>query len=281
MNRPAQYHQHNEVQRYIADKVWSKYSKWLQWRHDGQDTLLDVGTGTGNVLMEIVKPRIAKTYRKIVGTDVAPEVIEFAQNYYRSPKKCEFRVLNICTEQPLPHDLLGQFDHVTSFNCLHWLKNQEQALRNIYDLIRPEGGDCLLSFAPYVPIMDIYESLRDSATWAPYLGHTDYFNGPLQRIEEFALVKLLQDIGFYNVHVQFNYDVYNYDSPQEFSDQMAASSLFLKHVPASMHEKLMVDFLEVARRLGCRASSACGTKCKFSLNFTNAVVYAKKLPQRR
>lgn len=77
----------------------------------------------------------------------------------------------------------------------------------------------MLSFAPYVPIMDIYESLRDSATWAPYLGHTDYFNGPLQRIEEFALVKLLQDIGFYNVHVQFNYDVYNYESPQEFSGE--------------------------------------------------------------
>ncbi|XP_061395313.1 juvenile hormone acid O-methyltransferase-like, partial [Musca vetustissima] len=155
-----------------------------------------------------------------------------------------------------------------------------QALRNIYDLIRPEGGDCLLSFAPYIPTVDIYEALKDSSTWAPYLGHTNYFNGPLQRIEEFALVKLLQDIGFYNVHVQMTYDVYIYETPQEFSDHMAASSFFLKHIPPSMHEKLMVDFLEVARRLGCRASSACGRKCKFSFNFTNAVVYAKKMPQR-
>lgn len=92
-----------------------------------------------------------------------------------------------------------------------------QAFRNIYDLLKPEGGDCLLSFQPYMPIFDIYEALKDTSTWSPYLGHIDYFTGPLQRIEEDELLCMVQNAGFYNIHIEYTYEVQNYESAQEFT----------------------------------------------------------------
>ncbi|XP_013113385.2 juvenile hormone acid O-methyltransferase [Stomoxys calcitrans] len=279
MHRPVLYHQHNAIQKSIAEKVISKYAKWMQWRNDGLDSLIDVGTGTGNVLMEIVKPHISKAYRRVVGIDMASDAIAFAKTYYKSQRKVEFKILDIGTENELPADLIGQFDHVTSFNCLHWINNQIQALKNIYQLIRPEGGDFLLCFQPYLPFFDIYEVLQNTSTWSPYIGHIDYFGGPLQRIEEDELSNLLEEIGFDNVEIEYSFGVHTYQSEKEFKEHMAASCMFLKHIPPQLHSTIMKDFVDIAQRLGCRASSPSGNKCKYSLNFTNAVVYAKKLPQ--
>lgn len=125
MNRPALYHQFNDLQKSISEKVLEKFARKIQWRYDGQDTLIDIGTATGSVLMELVKPLMPKTFRHIVGVDIAADAIAFAENYYKSPKKCEFRLMDIGMDTPLPDDLKGQFDHVTSFNCLQWVHNQE------------------------------------------------------------------------------------------------------------------------------------------------------------
>ncbi|XP_075150095.1 juvenile hormone acid O-methyltransferase-like [Haematobia irritans] len=280
MHRPVLYHQNNAIQKSITEKVFEQYGHRIQWRFNGMDSLIDVGTGTGNVLVEIIKPHMPKAYRRLVGIDVASDAIAFAKAYYRSQKKCEFQTLDIGMTEELPEDLKGKFDHVTSFNCLHWVQNQVQALKNIKDLLKPEGGDCLLCFQPYMPFFDIYDALQDSSTWSPYIGHINYFAGPLQRIEKNELLKLMEDIGFYNVEIEYSYEMYTYQSEKEFKDHMAASCMFLKHIPPALHAKVMEDFVDVARRLGCRASSPSGNVCKYLLNFTNAIVYARKVSDR-
>lgn len=125
MNHPCMYQKGNKLQRHDAEQIIKEYSHRLQWRFDGRDTLLDIGTGPGDVLIDFIYAIMPKQFGRIVGSDVSPKMIDYAQDVYKSYGKCEFKVLDIGTEKDLPNDMREQFDHVTSFYCLHWIQNQK------------------------------------------------------------------------------------------------------------------------------------------------------------
>lgn len=124
MNQACLYHRANEVQRHDAEEIIEEYSDIIEWRYDGSDTLLDVGSGSGDVLMDFIYPSMPKTFDRVVGSDISVKMVRFAQNCYRSYPQCAFKLLDIATDGDLPQDLQGAFDHVTSFYCLHWIQNQ-------------------------------------------------------------------------------------------------------------------------------------------------------------
>lgn len=124
MNQACLYQRANEVQRYDAEEILQEYAEKFEWRHDGLDCLLDVGTGSGDVLMDFIYPIMPKQFQSVVGSDVSRKMMQFAEKCYSREKQCSFRVLDIATKDKLPEDMVGRFDHVTSFYCLHWIQNQ-------------------------------------------------------------------------------------------------------------------------------------------------------------
>ena len=69
------------------------------------------------------------------------------------------------------HDRLRhEFDLVVSFNALHWVPEQDEALRSIRATLRP-GSRAIMRFVPAgerKSLEDVIEEVRESAGWAIY-----------------------------------------------------------------------------------------------------------------
>ncbi|XP_073822305.1 juvenile hormone acid methyltransferase [Musca autumnalis] len=279
MNQACLYHRANAVQRYDAEQIIQEYAEKFEWRHDGLDCLLDVGTGSGDVLMDFIYPIMPKQFSRVVGSDISRKMVQFARTCYSSEKQCSFRVLDIGTKENLPEDLVGSFDHVTSFYCLHWIQNQRQALQNIYNLLRPQGGDCLLVFLAANPTFDIYKTLSKSAKWSAYMKDVNRFISPLHHSNDPKLefTQMLEDAGFTNLEVDLREKVYVYEGLEILKDNIKAVCPFLDRIPVSRHNEFLDDFIDIVTELDLRQSNdASGEMDKFNSPYKLIVAYAKK-----
>ncbi|XP_075150090.1 juvenile hormone acid methyltransferase [Haematobia irritans] len=281
MNQACLYHRANEVQRHDAEEIIREFAERLEWRLDGSDSLLDVGCGSGDVLMDFIYPIMPKQFERLVGTDISNKMIKFAQNCYSSYGHCEFKQLDIATEDKLPQDLQGAFDHVTSFYCMHWIQDQRQALNNIYNLLQPTGGDCLLVFLAANPIYDIYKILSKSIKWQCYMQDVDSFISPLHYsedpIKEFS--QMLKETGFIDIQVELREKVYIYEGLDILKDNIKAVCPFLDRIPRSQHEEFLEDFIDIVTKLDLRHCNVNEGIHKFSSPYKLIVAYAKKPSQ--
>lgn len=112
----------NELQRTDNKMVLSEFKNALKWK--GNDTLLDIGCGSGDVTVDMILPLMPSNFSLLMGVDVSNEMIKFArENYMNSVPKARFEQLDI-GHPIIQSPLVEQFDHITSFFCLHWIQNQ-------------------------------------------------------------------------------------------------------------------------------------------------------------
>ncbi|XP_065356806.1 juvenile hormone acid O-methyltransferase [Calliphora vicina] len=282
MNQACLYHRANQVQRHDAEQIIKEYSNILQWRSDGSDALLDVGSGSGDVLMDFIYTIMPPKFKRIVGSDISPKMINYAKNVYNLKERCDFRVLDIGTERDIPNDMKQQFDHVTSFYCLHWIQNQRQALQNIYNLLRVEGGDCLLVFLAANPIFDVYKLLSKSSKWSNYMKDVDQFISPLHYSNDPKLEfsAMLKAVGFSNVHVELKHKVYVYEGLEILKDNVKAVCPFLDRIPLSLHDSFMDDFINIVTSLDLRQDHHSNElDYTFNSPYKLVIAYAQKSPR--
>jgi ubiquinone/menaquinone biosynthesis C-methylase UbiE len=114
---PNKYSKNNALQYNFAMKLLSKIS------FNNLSRVLDVGCGDG-----VITSEIAGIVHEgcVIGTDISEQMIEFASKKYADQYNLRFLAMdaskNIFREQ---------FDIITSFNCLHWVKDQQYALFGI------------------------------------------------------------------------------------------------------------------------------------------------------
>lgn len=123
MNDAKLYVKSNILQKRDASFVLENYFRLIQFKKDGGDTVLDVGCGSGDVTVEILKPYLPENFGKLVGSDFDEKMVEYANNNYKT-KKTKFLTLDIASKEP-PVDLEENFDHIFSFYCLHWIQDQQ------------------------------------------------------------------------------------------------------------------------------------------------------------
>ncbi|XP_075150992.1 juvenile hormone acid O-methyltransferase-like [Haematobia irritans] len=226
MNNPDLYHKVSEVQRYDSQKIIVEYSTKIQWRYDGHDSLIDLGSGCGDALMEFVYPRMPRNFKRLVCSDINPKMVNYARQQYDHIKGSEFRVLDMETLRRLPSDLEGNFDHVMSFYVLHWIQNQRQALENIYHLLRPEGGDCLLVILASHPIIGAFRLTSQMEKWSRFMFDMDSrITAPMQTSknpgEDFS--KLLSEVGFSDYTVEMQEREFVYGSLEIYKENVGGS----------------------------------------------------------
>ncbi|XP_031334396.1 juvenile hormone acid O-methyltransferase-like [Photinus pyralis] len=123
-------------------------------------------------------------------------MVEFGKRYHKDDK-LSFELLDI-TASNVPLHFHGNFSHVFSIYCLHFVSNLRQAMKNIHLMLKPEG-EVFLSHMSKMPMFDAYESLSQQTKWKPFM--VDYRNkmnfchqyskNSVQLFED-----LLVDIGF-------------------------------------------------------------------------------------
>ncbi len=116
--------------------LWNSERTLIEKYFKKEDSILDLGCGTGRTTIELYK----LGYKKIVGLDISEQMIQMAQNIALSfEMEIEFIVGNAC-DLPYPDN---SFDHAFfSFNGLMQIpgkQNRKNALKEIQRVIRPGG----------------------------------------------------------------------------------------------------------------------------------------------
>lgn len=101
----------------------------------GDENILDVGCGTGRTTNYCASQL---TTGHVHGTDFSQDMIDFAKETYKNIDHISFEYLNV-----LDLNIDSEFDIVYSFFCLHWIAEQEHAIKNIVRSLKP-GGKALL-----------------------------------------------------------------------------------------------------------------------------------------
>lgn len=137
MNNAKLYNKANPLQKRDAQQIINEFSHLFEVERKSEEidlNLLDVGCGSGDVLVEILLPAVKSNFTEVVGVDISKEMIKYASEKYRY-KFLKFLKADIESDflstkalkqnAPKPGQLQPEsFNFITSFFCLHWIQNQ-------------------------------------------------------------------------------------------------------------------------------------------------------------
>ena len=125
-------------------------------------TILDLGCGTGDMDEFFIQ----NGAKHVVATDISKNMILKAQKKHPS-KKIDFQILKMENLSKLE----GKFDIVYSSLAFHYVKDFNKLIKNIYNLLKPNG---ILVFSQESPIAlaPIFENETD--TKKVYIGEKQY-----------------------------------------------------------------------------------------------------------
>lgn len=180
----------------------------LNWRSDGEDTLLDVGCGSGDMTTDFILPILPKNFKRLVGVDASKQLIQQAQQQ-NVQSKVFFEQFDIGVDeqkQSLQH-VKKPVDHITALHSFHWVKDHKQAIQNFYNLLKP-NGDCLVLLVACCAVYEAWEQMAQSSKWSKYMEDVDRFMGRYQHSADPAneFGRLFRDCDFseYRVEVREN-----------------------------------------------------------------------------
>jgi trans-aconitate 2-methyltransferase len=149
----------------------------------GDEHILDLGCGNGRVTAGIASlvPR-----GSVVGVDASTDMIALATKNFGTETypNLRFEVSDIRAIR-----FVDEFDLVVSFNALHWIPQQKEALKAIRKAMKP-GGKAQLRLVPKgkrKSLEDVLEETRSSSKWASFY---DGYQDPYLHLtpEEYAVL---------------------------------------------------------------------------------------------
>lgn len=203
--------QSDEMQRHDVKETLDEFSHLLRWRTNGCDSVLDIGSRCGDIVKDFLLPILPPNFQRLVGIDTTQEMLEFARRK-NSHSRVSFEKadigLNITVQ---PFNDTESFDHITSFHYLHWVQDQECAVRNMYKLLK-QGGDILVTFLVSNPIFDIFKQMSQSGNWAKYTENGQCFisqccnsTNPVDHFQQ-----LLSSNGFTDIKIEIRKKTYTF-----------------------------------------------------------------------
>ena len=179
----ADYAHHSSLQAAMADEVLS----CLTLRGDEQ--VLDLGCGDGKLSARIAAllPRGA-----VLGVDASADMVAFARQQFVSAARPNLG-FEVADARALAFG--PRFDLVVSFNALHWVPQQADALRGIHRALKPQGRAHLrlVTRAELVSLEEVAEAVRREPAWADAF---DGFSDPYLRLDAAEYAALAQSLGF-------------------------------------------------------------------------------------
>ncbi len=138
-----------KYERFNAVSSFGAYKRWLKTmmraaQVESGAKVLDVAGGTGDVTFAMAR---AKKPGHIMCTDLVPEMLDVARAHYAAGAAAGVPVsFKVVDAQDMPFDA-EQFDVVTMAYGIRNMPKREQALREIYRVLKPGGQLVCLEFS--------------------------------------------------------------------------------------------------------------------------------------
>jgi trans-aconitate 2-methyltransferase len=142
---------------------------------NGTERVLDVGCGNGRTTAEIAA-RVP--LGSVLGVDSSVDMIAFASRNFGPAVRPNLR-FGVADARRLPFQ--DEFDLVVSFNALHWIPEQSEALRSIRSALK-SAGVAQLRLVPAgqrKSLETVIEETRLSSRWVRYF---ETFHDPYLRL---------------------------------------------------------------------------------------------------
>lgn len=205
----------------------------------GTERVLDLGCGNGNVTAQIAAQLPAGA---VVGIDSSAEMIAFAAQHFPQPN-LQFQTADI---RHLPFHT--EFDLVVSFNALHWIPQQDEALRSIRAAMKPEARAQLrlVPDGPRKSLENVLEETRRSATWARYFQD---FHDPYLHLTPEQYGRLAEANGFELRRIHTEDKAWDFKSREAFLALCLVTCIeWTKRLPESERPTFLTDVLDRYRR---------------------------------
>ncbi|CAB3253535.1 unnamed protein product [Arctia plantaginis] len=231
MNKPELYRLSNSMQRKDAAEFLEEYAPKMTWKKNN-NRILDVGCGDGSVTNMLMK--YLPNDFNLLGSDINENMVKFANEQNRNTQT-SFIVSDMVDE--IPEEMKRSFDHVFSFYALHWVENQKQVFKNIFDLLE-ENGQFFAIFVGSNPYQQIFRTMSQDRVFSPFAQEVEKQISPYcdSKEPEKEITNLMESSGFIDVDVKCEDKIFQ-------SDDM---HLFKKHFIAVLPFKLPDEILEYA-----------------------------------
>jgi trans-aconitate 2-methyltransferase len=175
----------------------------------GDEQVLDLGCGDGKI-----SARIAAwlPYGAVLGVDASADMVSYAQSRFSTEQWPNLR-FEVADARSLGFD--ARFDLVVSFNALHWVPQQAEALRGIRRALKPHGLARLrlVTRAGLTSLEEVAEAVRREPQWAAaFAGFTD----PYLRLSADEYVALAASVGLEQVSVRSEPKRWNFETEEAF-----------------------------------------------------------------
>ncbi|CAH4029299.1 unnamed protein product [Pieris brassicae] len=269
MNNADLYNKSNIQQKTGALQYLREYYDVIQWKKNS--LVLDIGCGDGSVTSNVIKKSIPYC-KTVIGCDVNEDMIRFANEHYSS-ESVQFTVFDIAGD--LPDALQERFHHAFSFFVIHWVQQQENAFRNIYNLLQKDG-DCLATFVGQAVFYDALRELAKRKKWKIWLKDTEKFISPYHDSSnpEKQLREMLDKIGFSFIEIHYKRLSFEYESAELFQEAIKALTPF--KIPEDIFDEYLDELFEEMQRIDFEVYKFKKSTSEWVHNFHMFVLYIKK-----
>jgi trans-aconitate 2-methyltransferase len=197
------------------------------------DRVLDVGCGDG-FLTRVVAGMVPDG--RAVGVDASPRMIATAQAGGQAAPSGPWFVVADARRLPFAES----FDTVVSFNALHWVPEQEQALREIGSVLRSDGRALIqmVCAGPRTSLETATMTVCQNPRWARWF---DGFAAPFVHVEPAGYGDLAASAGLTLDDVTATDREWDFGSREEFARWCAVGSgAWTDRLPAQ-HRAQFID----------------------------------------
>ncbi|HTH53267.1 MAG TPA: class I SAM-dependent methyltransferase [Edaphobacter sp.] len=204
----------------------------------GTERVLDLGCGNGRITAGIAE-RLKQG--SIVGVDASAEMIAFASEHF---PEATFPNLRFQMGDIRRLTFREEFDGVVSFNALHWIPEQSEALRTICSAMK-KGACAQLRLVPKgrrKSLEDVIEETRKSQRWSEYFNE---FHDPYLHLTLDEYSTLAEENGLRVRDLEVKDKAWNFGSRAGFAAFGAVTFVeWTKHLPENGRPPFVADVLD-------------------------------------
>lgn len=226
-NNPAEYDSNSRLQYDFAMTMLHQANIKSNAR------LLDIGTGNGDIAAYMAHEIVPKG--NVIATDISADMIEFANNKH-TPNRDPNPNLGFMVMPAEKNTYQNQFDVVVSFCCLHWVAEQEAALKGIKRALVSNGRAVLLVPQRHHDLYNAIETVVAAPQWQAYFSG---FTNPHVFFEKATYQQLLDKAGLATDKLDEVIMPYEYENLESMLDFLAAWLPHVNCVPAEQRHTFM------------------------------------------
>ncbi|KAF5290681.1 hypothetical protein FQR65_LT01971 [Abscondita terminalis] len=194
MNNPELFLKYKQFGINGSEKMLEKHINLLVQNHEHPVTLVDIGSGPGNISNDVLLPLFKIPVDKVIGFDVSEKMVNFANATYGN-EILSFKHVDVGGKAP--EEFNSYFDFVFSFWTLQWFRDQRKLYTNINKIMKP-NGQMFVTYIARGKQYDVYQSVWRKPEYSPYITDFNLGQSVFQKSKDpkAELKLILEETGF-------------------------------------------------------------------------------------